>query len=97
MLDVGTNSEMLLFTEGKIYATQTAAGPVFEESIGCGSRAAPNAVMRLRIEGGTAFGLSRDEATARIRPERFDPASAEPLCGLAVGNRFGRGTPSPAT
>jgi uncharacterized 2Fe-2S/4Fe-4S cluster protein (DUF4445 family) len=85
LLDVGTNSEMLLFTEGKIYATQTAAGPVFEgESIGCGSRAAPNAVMRLRIEGGEPLSaLSRDEATARIRPERFDPASAEPLCGLA--------------
>ena len=85
LIDVGTNSEMLLFKEGKIYASQAAAGPVFEgESLSCGSRAEPNAIRHIRItDSGPLALLPPHRAAARIVCETFQPDTGQPPCGLA--------------
>lgn len=50
-IDVGTNTEVSLITEGKIYSASCASGPAFEGGhISCGMRAASGAIERLRIE-----------------------------------------------
>jgi len=44
-IDIGTNGEIVLATDGKLAVTSTAAGPAFEGmNISCGMRAAPGAV-----------------------------------------------------
>ena len=85
LVDVGTNSEMLLFKERTIYASQAAAGPVFEgESLSCGSRAEPNAIRHIRITGTEPLSpLPPNRAAARISCETFQPGTDRPLCGLA--------------
>ncbi len=52
-LDVGTNGEMVLNIGGRLVATSTAAGPVFEGAVlSAGMRAAEGAVEAVRIEDG---------------------------------------------
>jgi uncharacterized 2Fe-2S/4Fe-4S cluster protein (DUF4445 family) len=47
ILDLGTNGEIMLISDGKIFAASTAAGPAFEGvNISCGMRALPGAVTR---------------------------------------------------
>ena len=84
LLDVGTNSEMLLFKDGKIYVSQAAAGPVFEgDTLSCGSYAKPNAIKHLRITGdGPLSSLPASQTAMRIEYETFTP-SDQPPCGLA--------------
>jgi uncharacterized 2Fe-2S/4Fe-4S cluster protein (DUF4445 family) len=49
-VDIGTNGEMVLASDGKLIATSTAAGPAFEGmNIACGMRAAPGAVEKFHI------------------------------------------------
>jgi uncharacterized 2Fe-2S/4Fe-4S cluster protein (DUF4445 family) len=49
-VDIGTNGEMVLASDGKLLATSTAAGPAFEGmNISCGMRAAPGAVEKFHI------------------------------------------------
>ena len=51
-LDIGTNTEISLFHEGKHWSCSCASGPAFEGAhIGDGMRAAPGAIERVRIEG----------------------------------------------
>ena len=51
-LDIGTNTEISLYHEGKHWATSCPSGPAFEGAhIEDGMRAAPGAVERVRIEG----------------------------------------------
>jgi uncharacterized 2Fe-2S/4Fe-4S cluster protein (DUF4445 family) len=51
-LDIGTNTEISLYHQGKHWATSCPSGPAFEGAhIEDGMRAAPGAVERVRIEG----------------------------------------------
>lgn len=50
ILDLGTNGEMILAVEGRLYCCSTAAGPAFEGGhILWGMRGAPGAVEKVRI------------------------------------------------
>ncbi len=50
LIDIGTNGEILLFYRGEIYATSTAAGPVFEgASLSCGRKAVPGTIQAVDI------------------------------------------------
>jgi len=52
-LDLGTNGEMALLTNGKIYATSVAAGPAFEGgNLACGMAALAGAIDTVSFEGG---------------------------------------------
>lgn len=45
LCDIGTNGEIVLWKDGRLYATSTAAGPVFEGAgISCGCMSMPGAV-----------------------------------------------------
>lgn len=49
-LDIGTNGELLLAGDGRIWATSTAAGPAFEGAqISSGMRAVAGAIERVRL------------------------------------------------
>ncbi len=51
-LDLGTNGEIALATEGRIYATSAAAGPAFEGgNLSCGMAALPGAISGCRLRG----------------------------------------------
>jgi len=75
LVDVGTNGEILLHHEGRLYATATAAGPAFEGGrLTQGTRAVAGAVAHVDLQRG------------RFRPRlRFIPGngSALGLCGSA--------------
>lgn len=48
MLDIGTNSEMVLYDKGELFVTSAAAGPVFEGgNISCGMPGVPGAICRI--------------------------------------------------
>ncbi len=48
MVDIGTNGEIVLAHEGKLWAASTAAGPAFEGArISCGMRAANGAIEKV--------------------------------------------------
>ena len=68
LADIGTNGEMLLHTDGKLYATSTAAGPCFEgANIECGTGGVAGAIDSVcerdgkicytTIGGGSASGI----------------------------------------
>lgn len=51
LCDIGTNGEIALWTEGKLYVTSTAAGPAFEGAgISCGCGSIPGAIDRVWVE-----------------------------------------------
>ncbi|MEK6790585.1 MAG: ASKHA domain-containing protein [Deltaproteobacteria bacterium] len=51
-IDIGTNSEVILATGGKLFAASAAAGPAFEAAgVRCGMTARPGAIQGVRIEG----------------------------------------------
>ena len=52
-IDIGTNGEIVLSTEDKIFATSTAAGPAFEGvSLSCGMLAREGAIEKVRYSNG---------------------------------------------
>ncbi|EME69625.1 ferredoxin [Paramagnetospirillum caucaseum] len=73
LLDIGTNTEISLFRDGRLVSASCPSGPAFEGgALTCGMRAAPGAVERVRIHGDRAdFGVIGDA----------DPVG---LCGSGV-------------
>ena len=58
MVDIGTNGEIVLLNDGKLYAASTAAGPAFEGArISCGMRAADGAIERVKAEDDLLFSV----------------------------------------
>ena len=54
IVDVGTNAEIVLGNERRVFAASSPTGPAFEGAeISCGQRAAPGAIERVRIDPGT--------------------------------------------
>ena len=52
MVDIGTNGEIVLAHEGRLWAASTAAGPAFEGArISCGMRAATGAIEKVVFDG----------------------------------------------
>jgi uncharacterized 2Fe-2S/4Fe-4S cluster protein (DUF4445 family) len=53
MVDVGTNAEIVLAHQGRLWACSSPTGPAFEGAqISAGQRAAPGAIERVRIDRG---------------------------------------------
>lgn len=53
LLDVGTNGEIALWKDGKLYVSSTAAGPAFEGAgISCGCSSVNGAIDSVRVEKG---------------------------------------------
>jgi uncharacterized 2Fe-2S/4Fe-4S cluster protein (DUF4445 family) len=53
LIDIGTNTEISLFVEGRLTSASCASGPALEGgSLTCGMQAAQGAVERIRIEDG---------------------------------------------
>jgi len=53
LCDIGTNGELALWKNGKLYVTSTAAGPAFEGAgISCGCGSIPGAIDRVWVEDG---------------------------------------------
>ncbi|MEJ2456271.1 MAG: ASKHA domain-containing protein [Candidatus Thiodiazotropha sp.] len=73
VMDVGTNTEISLFHEGRFLSASAPSGPALEGGhIGCGMRAAEGAIERVRIEHG------------RLRVETIGGKKALGLCGSGV-------------
>jgi uncharacterized 2Fe-2S/4Fe-4S cluster protein (DUF4445 family) len=73
IIDIGTNGEIMLCTEGKIWATSCATGPALEGAqISSGMRAATGAVSRVWVENGA------------IAHETINQAPAIGICGTGV-------------
>lgn len=73
-IDIGTNGEMVLATEGSLLATSTAAGPAFEGAqISCGMRALPGAVVAV------TFGPGSD-----VRLQTVGDAPPQGICGTGL-------------
>jgi uncharacterized 2Fe-2S/4Fe-4S cluster protein (DUF4445 family) len=72
-LDIGTNTEISLYHQGKHWATSCPSGPAFEGAhIEDGMRAAPGAIERVRIEG--------DE----VKVHTIGNADAVGICGSGI-------------
>jgi uncharacterized 2Fe-2S/4Fe-4S cluster protein (DUF4445 family) len=72
-IDIGTNTEVSLIDNGKIYSASCASGPAFEGGhISSGMRAASGAIERLRIENGA------------VQFETIDDAVPIGICGSGI-------------
>ncbi len=73
IIDIGTNGELMLCSNGSIWATSCATGPALEGAqISSGMRAATGAVSRVWVENGT------------IVHETINQAPAIGICGTGV-------------
>lgn len=59
MIDIGTNGEIVLHKDGKLWATSTAAGPAFEGGqITCGMRASQGSVDKVFLDEDNQFNFN---------------------------------------
>ena len=73
LCDLGTNGELALWKDGRLYVTSTAAGPVFEGAcISCGVNSVPGAIDRVWVEDG------------EVRVHTSDEREAVGLCGSGL-------------
>ena len=97
LIDLGTNSEIVLARDGELCVTSTAAGPAFEgANIRCGMRALPGAVDRVEEDGvgGWKFGTIGDQAAVGLCGSGLVDAVA---CLLRMGAVTPKGRLLPAT
>jgi uncharacterized 2Fe-2S/4Fe-4S cluster protein (DUF4445 family) len=72
LVDIGTNGEIVLAVDGKMWATSTAAGPAFEGArIRQGMRATSGAIEKVLLRGDVAINV-------------IDNARPAGLCGTAL-------------
>lgn len=65
LCDIGTNGEIALWKEGKLYVTSTAAGPAFEGAgISCGCSSIRGAIDKVWVENGAVRAHTIGEAPA---------------------------------
>lgn len=73
LCDIGTNGEIALWKNGKLYTTSTAAGPVFEGAgISCGCQSIAGAIEAVSLKGNT------------LTLKTIENAKAVGLCGSGV-------------
>lgn len=64
MIDIGTNTEIALYVNGKIYSASCASGPAFEGGhVSCGMRASTGAIEKVLLEGDRLSVFSIDSET----------------------------------
>lgn len=62
LIDIGTNGEIALSANGKLYSCSTAAGPAFEGAhISCGMGGVAGAINRAKVDGGISFSTIGNE------------------------------------
>jgi len=91
IIDIGTNGEILLCVNGKIYGSSCATGPALEgATISSGMLALPGAIDTWRIDGNGQHGLY---TTVKNAPGETSPVKG--ICGSgivsAVAALFGAG------
>lgn len=65
LCDIGTNGEIALWKEGRLYVTSAAAGPAFEGAeISCGCPSMDGAVHRVALENGKITAYTVNNAPA---------------------------------
>ena len=80
LVDLGTNGELMLKANGRLFATSCATGPAFEgASISCGMQAIPGAVNRVTIKDSRHF----PEYTC-ITPDTPSRVKPSGICGTGV-------------
>lgn len=88
IVDVGTNAEIILSTQGKYYCASSPTGPAFEGAqITYGMRAAPGAIERVRIDavsGQPRFRIIGDERWSDTWPQGADGPRAVGICGSGI-------------
>ena len=63
MIDIGTNGEIVLAHQGKLWAASTAAGPAFEGArISCGMRATRGAIEKVVLDGDVRLNVIANAA-----------------------------------
>ena len=73
LADIGTNGEMMLIHDGKLYCCATAAGPAFEGAgLSCGMPAAPGAIRSVRLQD------------SEIRYDAISGAAISGICGSGI-------------
>ena len=73
LLDIGTNTEISVFADGRFTSVSCASGPAFEGGVlSCGMRAAAGAVERVRMEG------------SALRFDTIEQAEPVGICGSGV-------------
>ena len=90
MVDIGTNGEIVLASEGRLWAASTAAGPAFEGArISCGMRASGGAVEKVVLDEDVHVGVIGNTAPIGVCGSGLVDLSAELLrCGIV--SRQGR-------
>ena len=79
VMDLGTNTELLVGNKTRVMAASCPAGPAFEGGrIGCGMPGLPGAIERVRIE-----------ADGSIRVEVIGGGAAEGVCGSGLVDALG--------
>ena len=65
LCDIGTNGELALWKDGRLFVTSTAAGPAFEGAgISCGCGSVPGAIDRVWVEDGSVQAHTLQEQPA---------------------------------
>lgn len=87
IMDIGTNSEIMLLVNDKVYVCSAPAGPAFEETnIGCGMKRDKGAVVSIK-EDGTSFGMYVDDGEGGLiylKPDDYRCKDIKGLCAGAV-------------
>jgi len=85
MIDIGTNGEIVLASNGRLLAASTAAGPAFEGArISCGMRATAGAIEKVvTVDGDLRFSVIADTPPVGLCGSGLIDLAAELLtCGL---------------
>ena len=84
MVDIGTNGEIVLACDGKLWAASTAAGPAFEGArISCGMRASAGAIEKVVFDDDVRFSVIGGGEPAGICGSALIDLAAEMLrCGI---------------
>lgn len=88
LVDIGTNAEIMLAKDGKVYATSSPTGPAFEGAeISSGVRASHGAIERIRIEPNTLevrYKLIGNEAWSHEPEFESGTTRAIGICGSGI-------------
>ena len=94
MVDIGTNGEIVLNVDGKLWASSTAAGPAFEGArILCGMRASAGAIEKVLLDGDVHSSVIGNASPIGICGSGLIDAAAE-LLRVGIVSPEGRMLPA---
>ncbi len=95
LVDIGTNGEIVLIHEKRIWSASTAAGPAFEGArITCGMRAARGAIEKVMLNGDVHLGTIGDMPPSGICGSGLIDLVAE-LLNMGIVTQEGQLLPPP--